>query len=124
MEVLRMIGDMTIPEVVDLSEGVRSVIVSLGGMVLAVAGSALAWMVIRKSLKKALSCDGTGEWDGVALSYEMKRVRQGMEAAARDGDDERFQYWGDRFESFWGPEARAQVEQEIQDEHDKQTWEI
>jgi hypothetical protein len=119
-----MIGEMNIPEVVDVSEGVRSVILSLGGMVLAVAGSALAWTVIRKSLKKALSCDDTGEWDGVALSYEMKRVRQGMEAAAQDGDAERFRYWGDRFESFWGPEARAQVEREIQDENEKQTWEI
>ena len=110
-----MLAEMAIPEVVDLSQGVHAVIVALGGVAFVAVGGALALLAIRRGLKWVHHSDG--EWDGVALSYEEQRIRQGMEAAALDGDWERYGQWGDRYEAVWGEEARAQVEEQLNQEH-------
>jgi hypothetical protein len=111
-----MLAEIVIPDVVDVAGGIQAVIVAVGGVALIAVGGALAFMVVRKGLKWASVSDGC-QWDGVSLAYEQQRIRQGMEAAARDHDYERLREWGDRYESFWGEEARAEVEEELNKEH-------
>jgi hypothetical protein len=112
-----MIGDMNIPDVMNMSDAVKAVILEIGGVAVAAAGGYLGFLVIRKGLKHVLMCDGDREIDGVDLAYEQQRIRQGMEAAAYDHDYERLQEWGDRYEAIWGYEARREVEDEINAEH-------
>jgi hypothetical protein len=102
-----MLAEVVIPEVVDMAGGLELVIATIARVVAVAAGGYLAYRVIRRGLA----------W---VLERQEQRMRRHMENAAREGDWEGYGRWGDRYESVWGEDARADVEDELNEEH--QLW--
>jgi hypothetical protein len=102
---MRLAQQVIIPDVVDMATGMQLVIANIASVVLVAVGGYLAYLVIRKGL----------DW---VLDRQDEKIRRNMEQAALDGDWERYGYWGDRFESLWGEDARAYFEDELNNQHE------
>jgi hypothetical protein len=58
--------------------------------------------------------------DGVSLAIEQSRIRRRYEKAMLAGNCHIAGYWASRYEDIWGEEASAEMQSEVNEEH--QLW--
>ena len=88
-----MLMQIVIPDVVDMGNALQAMIVQVAGMVVIAAGGALAFMVIRKSLRRI------EEYSECDYAYDQWKHAENQRNLSYD-DAEAYAYWREQ-EAYW-----------------------